>query len=73
MFLKQDYCSGLGSSMHDVYSIQFLTSYGFVVACLVSQVRSDIGMYVFVEIIDKFREAYVVYPARGCGDAGFGA
>ena len=62
MCLKQDYYSGLGSSMHAAYSIQFITSYGFVVAFLVSQDRTD--MYVFARTIDKFRESYGFYPSR---------
>ena len=70
MCLKQDYYSGLGSSMHAAYSIQFITSYGFVVAFLVSQDRTD--MYVFARTIDKFRESYGFYPSRICADAGYG-
>lgn len=52
MCLKQDYYSGLGSSMHAAYSAQFITSHGFIVTYLVSQDRSD--MYVFARTVDAF-------------------
>ena len=70
MCLKQDYYSGLGSSMHAAYSAQFLTSHGFIVSYLVSQDRSD--MYVFTKTVDAFHSMYGMYPERICADAGYG-
>ena len=70
MCLKQDYYSGLGSSMHAAYSAQFMTSHGFVVTYLVSQDRSD--MYMFTRTIDAFHAMYGMYPERICADSGYG-
>ena len=70
MCLKQDYYSGLGSSMHATYLAQFLTSHGFIVSYLVSQDRSD--MYVFTKTVDAFHSMYGMYPERICADAGYG-
>ena len=70
MCLKQDYYSGLGSSMHAAYSAQFITSHGFIVSYLVSQDRSD--MYVFTKAVDAFHSMYGMYPERICADAGYG-
>ena len=70
MCLKQDYYSGLGSSMHAAYSVQLMTSHGFVVSYLVSQDRTD--MYVFTRTADVFHAMYGKYPERICADAGYG-
>ena len=70
MCLKQDYYSGLGSSMHAAYSVQLITSHGFVASCLVSQERAD--MYVFTKAIDVFHSIYDRYPSRIEADAGYG-
>ena len=70
MCLKQDYYSGLGSSMHAAYSVQLVTSYGLIASYLVSQDRSD--MYVFAKAIDAFHSMYGTYPKRICADSGYG-
>ena len=70
MCLKQDYYSGLGSSMHAAYSVQLMTSHGFIVSYLVSQDRSD--MYVFIKTADAFHAMYGMYPERICADSGYG-
>lgn len=70
MCLKQDYYSGLGSSMHAAYSAQFITSHGFIVTYLVSQDRSD--MYVFARTVDAFHSMYGMHPKRICADSGYG-
>ena len=70
MCLKQDYYSGLGSSMHAAYSVQLITSHGFIVSYLVSQDRTD--MYVFTRTVDTFHAMYGKYPKRICADAGYG-
>ena len=70
MCLKQDYYSGLGSSMHAAYSVQLMTSHGFIVSYLVSQDRSD--MYMFTRTIDAFHAMYGMYPERICADSGYG-
>lgn len=70
MCLKQDYYSGLGSSMHAAYSVQFMTSQGFIVSYLVSQDRSD--MYTLTKTIDAFHAMYGMYPKRICADSGYG-
>lgn len=70
MCLKQDYYSGLGSSMHAAYSVQLMTSHGFIVTYLVSQDRSD--MYVFARTVDAFHSMYGVRPKRICADSGYG-
>lgn len=70
MCLKQDYYSGLGSSMHAAYSLQFMTSHGFIVTYLVSQDRSD--MYMFTKTVDTFHAMYDMYPGRICADSGYG-
>ena len=41
MCLKEDYYSGLGSSMHAAYSVQAMVSHGLVASYYVSQGRSD--------------------------------
>ena len=41
MCLKEDYYSGLGSSMHAAYSLQILVSKGLILDYYVSQDRSD--------------------------------
>ncbi len=70
MCLKQDYYSGLGSSMHAAYSVQLMTSHSFIVSYLVSQDRSD--MYVFAKTADAFHAMYGMYPERICADSGYG-
>lgn len=70
MCLKQDYYSGLGSSMHAAYSVQLITSHGFVASYLVSQERAD--MHVFAKAIDVFHTMYGIYPSRIGADAGYG-
>ena len=70
MCLKQDYYSGLGSSMHAAYSAQLITSHGFIVTYLVSQDRSD--MYVFARTVDAFHSMYGMHPERICADSGYG-
>ena len=70
MCLKQDYYSGLGSSMHAAYSVQLITSHGFIVSYLVSQDRSD--MYSFTKTVDAFHSMYGMYPERICADSGYG-
>ena len=70
MCLKQDYYSGLGSSMHAAYSAQFITSCGFIVSYLVSQDRND--MYAFARAVDAFHSMYGMYPERLCADSGYG-
>lgn len=70
MCLKQDYYSGLGSSMHAAYSVQIMTSNGFIVSYIVSQDRAD--MYMLTRTIDAFHSMYGIYPKRICADAGYG-
>ena len=70
MCLKQDYYSGLGSSMHAAYSIQLVACHGLVASYTVSQERSD--MHLFAGAVDAFRSMHGVYPERICADAGYG-
>lgn len=70
MSLKQDYYSGLGSSMHAAYSVQLLVSNGLIAAYLVSQERAD--MYTFTKTIDAFHSMYSHYPKRIGADSGYG-
>lgn len=70
MCLKRDYYSGLGSSMHAAYSVQVITSCGFIVTCLATQDRSD--MHVLIPAVDRFHEMYGARPRRLGADAGYG-
>lgn len=70
MCLKQDYYSGLGSSMHAAYSVQIITSCGFIASCLVTQDRAD--MHLLIPAVDRFHEMYGFHPDRLGADAGYG-
>ena len=70
MCLKRDYYSGLGSSMHAAYSVQIITSCGFIASCLVTQDRAD--MHLLIPAVDRFHEMYGFHPDRLGADAGYG-
>lgn len=71
MCLKEDYYSGLGSSMHAAYNVQYAVSEGFVIAAYVSQDRSD--SRTFPVFLKKIKELYGKYPKNVCADAGYGS
>lgn len=71
MCLKQDYYSGLGSSMHAAYSTQILVANGFIAAYLVSQNRAD--MRTLIPTIERFKKCYGFYPNEVVADAGYGS
>ena len=70
MCLKQDYYSGLGSSMHAAYQVQLVVSSGIIASYYVSQDRTDI--YTFVPTMEGFRRMYGCLPSRICADSGYG-
>ena len=70
MCLKQDYYSGLGSSMHAAYQAQIIVSSGLISSYYVSQDRSD--LYCFVPSIEIFHCMYGKYPKRIGADSGYG-
>lgn len=71
MCLKEDYYSGLGSSMHAGYNVQLMVSKGIIVAYHVGQERSD--FHEFVPTIEAFYKNNGFYPKRLCADAGYGS
>lgn len=71
MCLKEDYYSGLGSSMHAAYSLQILVSKGLILDYYVSQDRSDAST--LIPTLDMFNNDYSCYPKRLCADSGYGS
>lgn len=71
MTLKQDYYSGLGSSMHAAYNTQLLVSKGVICSYYVSQSRSDIDD--FIPVLKAFHDNFGIYPKRVCADSGYGS
>lgn len=71
MCLKEDYYSGLGSSMHAGYNTQIAVSEGLIVAYFVSQSRNDIND--FIPVLNKYHDFYNKYPETVCADAGYGS
>jgi len=71
MCLKQDYYSGLGSSMHAAYNIQIAVSKGIIVTYYVSQSRSDSKD--FISVNNSFFKMFNHYPKIVCADAGYGS
>ena len=71
MTLKQDYYSGLGSSMHAAYNTQLLVSKGLICSYYVSQSRSDIND--FVPVLKTFYCNFGHLPKRVCADSGYGS
>ena len=71
MCLKQDYYSGLGSTMHAAYSVQILVSKGFILDYFVSQERSDFKT--FIPFLNNYNDLYGHYPKRVCADSGYGS
>ena len=71
MCLKEDYYSGLGSSMHAAYNTQISVANGLVTAYLVTQSRVDIND--FVPLLDVHYNFYNEYPKRLGADAGYGS
>lgn len=70
MCLKDDYYSGLGSSMHAAYEVQLVVSCGLIASCYASQDRTDI--YTLVPAMDMFHRMYGRYPKRLVADSGYG-
>ena len=70
MCLKEDYYSGLGSSMHAAYSEQISVSHGVVTCFYVGQERSDSSA--FSALFERML-ANGVKPRRLCADAGYGS
>ena len=71
MCLKEDYYSGLGSSMHAAYNSQLLVSKGIICSYYISQSRNDLKD--FIPLLDLFKKEYGLYPARVCADSGYGS
>ncbi|MDO4468190.1 MAG: transposase [Bacillota bacterium] len=71
MCLKQDYYSGLGSSMHAAYNTQLLVSKGIICTYYVSQSRNDIKD--FIPVLEAFNREFGFYPKRVCADSGYGS
>lgn len=70
MCLKEDYYSGLGSSMHAAYSVQAMVSHGLVASYYVSQDRSD--LLAFPKALEKHLQMAGSYPKKLSADAGYG-
>lgn len=71
MCLKQDYYSGLGTTMHAAYSVQLLVSKGLILDYFVSQERADYKT--FIPFLDEYNNLYGHYPKRVCADSGYGS
>lgn len=70
MCLKEDYYSGLGSSMHAGYNIQAAVSKGIVLSYYVSQERTDYKT--LPTLLEVHKSRYGSYPSAVCADAGYG-
>lgn len=71
MTLKDDYYSGLGSSMHAAYNAQIIVCKGIPVSYAITQDRSDYAA--MIPAIERFGEIWGRYPERLCADAGYGS
>lgn len=71
MCMKDDYYSGLGSSMKAGYCVQIAVSKGIILDYYVSQDRSD--SRTLIPFLDVFNEDYGKYPKNLCADAGYGS
>ena len=71
MCLKEDYYSGLGSSMHAGYNVQIIVSKGIILDYFVCQDRND--FYTLVPFLNEFNKNYGFFPKRLCADSGYGS
>ncbi len=71
MCLKDDYYSGLGSSLHAAYNVQLCVINGIITTFIVTQSRNDIKD--FIPLLIKHKEIYKNLPKLICADAGYGS